>query len=175
MRPTYGGRPGGSGPVYGGGAIVPYSSGARTLTGITPFFIGGALGAAVFFPGLWLYGVYSYPYVHPWVFHNATTNTNQTKPVQCLCEQYQECGCEENTDPTYQAAILGDGSYNSLNRTLVNVADANGTSTIFINGTLPNGTTADSGSGAGSIGQNMMQASGYWVMVALVSCAVFWS
>jgi hypothetical protein len=66
--------------------------------------------------------------------------------------------------------LIGDGSYANLNKTLVNVADVNGTSTIVINGTLPNGTTASGGTDDASMAgmRIVAQSSGYWVMVALV-------
>jgi hypothetical protein len=70
---------------------------------------------------------------------------NQTKPVKCLCQQYSECGCDDNTDPTYLGGLVGNGSTSALNSTLIRVADVNNTDTIFINGTLPNGTTASGG------------------------------
>lgn len=62
--------PGGSGPqprlysggntYYAGGAPVPYRSGATSPGGISPRFLPAAgLG---FFPGIWLYGAYAYPW-----------------------------------------------------------------------------------------------------------------
>jgi len=139
--------------------------------------LGAGIGAAAIFPGLWLYNVYSYPYSRPWTFHNSTTNANETKPVNCLCEEYQECGCDDNSNSTFQSSLLGDGSYSSLNKSLVTVGDVNGTSTILINGTLPNGTTASGGtesaSDAGSLSQTLLNASGYWVMAAAVASTIF--
>jgi hypothetical protein len=91
-----------------------------------------------------------------------------------LCEQYSECGCDENGDNSNLAALVGDGTYDSLNKSVITVADINGTSTIVLNGTLPNGTTAaggtedPNGSAAAS-----MKFSGYWLMIALVGCTVF--
>lgn len=73
-------------------------------------------------------------------------------------------------------SLIGNGSYAALNQSVVTVADVNGTSTILINGTLPNGTTASGGttsaSGASSLGRGLMEASGYWVVIALVGCTV---
>ena len=42
-------------------------------------------------------------------------------------------------------SIIGDGNPDDFNTTLVHVADVNGTSTIVLNGTLPNGTQVTSG------------------------------
>lgn len=67
------------------------------------------VGLLSIYPGLWLYGAYSYPYNNPYSFrnHSARRNTtgtptrdvrvgtlairqddgvNETKPVTCLCE-----------------------------------------------------------------------------------------
>lgn len=104
----------GGGRYYGGGATTPYTAGRASPRGIAPVFLVG--GALAVFPGLWLYGAYSYPYYHPYTFHNrtgrrnSTTNTttptreihfgeiemrqddggvNETKPVTCLCAEYR--------------------------------------------------------------------------------------
>jgi hypothetical protein len=188
VTPNYGG-----GRYYGGGAATPYQSGVRSPLGITPVFLG--VGALAFFPGIWLFGAYNYPYTHPYTFYNRTaptntTNTtealvtrqttidtgaNETKPVTCLCAAYQECGCDDNGNTTFLNSLIGDGTYSSLNQTLVTVADVNGTSTIIINGTLPNGTTSSGGTeDAFSAGaRTIVEASGHLVMIALVGCTVF--
>jgi hypothetical protein len=150
--------------------------------------------ALAFYPGVWAYGAYAYPYGHPYTFrnHSATNSTNkstrdlwinalverqdtgvnETKPVTCLCAMYAECGCDDNGNSTFLDSIIGDGSYAALNKTLVNVADINGSSTIVLNGTLPNGTTTSGGTEDANAGNRMMEASGYWVMIALVGCTV---
>ncbi|TVY33936.1 hypothetical protein LSUB1_G007257 [Lachnellula subtilissima] len=99
---------------------------------------------------------------------------NQTKPITCLCAQYAVCGCDDNNNATFLNSLIGDGTYSSLNTTLVNVADINGTSTIVLNGTLPNGTTASGGteSASGAV-STMSNLAGYWVMVVLVGCTAF--
>ncbi|KAF2668814.1 hypothetical protein BT63DRAFT_286139 [Microthyrium microscopicum] len=137
VTPSYGG-----GRYYGGGASVPYAAGARSSRGLAPVGLLG-VGALAFFPGLWLYGAYLYPYSSPYSFHNRTSNNNETKPVECLCQEYSVCGCDENSDSTYLDSVIGDGNTTSFNQSLVRVADVNGTSTIVLNGTLPNGTTAN--------------------------------
>jgi hypothetical protein len=88
---------------------------------------------------------------------------------------YAECGCDDNGNTTFLDSLIGDGSYSGLNLSLVNVADVNGTSTIILNGTLPNGTTASGGTeDAFSAGaRTVIEASGYWVMVALVGMTVY--
>ncbi|THV50567.1 hypothetical protein BGAL_0145g00140 [Botrytis galanthina] len=184
--PAYGG-----GRYYGGGATTPYSSGARSPLGIAPVFLG--LGALSIFPGLWLYGAYSYPYHNSYAFRNHsatrnstnttsasietrqdsdTTGVNQSKPVTCLCAAYSECGCDDSGNSTFLDQIIGDGSYAALNKSLVNVADVNGTSTILINGTLPNGTTASGGSDSAA-GRTIVEGLGWWVMVATVFATCF--
>ena len=82
---------------------------------------------------------------------------------------YQECGCDDNGNSTFLDSIIGDGTYSALNFSLVNVADINGTSTIVLNGTLPNGTTV-----SGAMDSfHSARMSGYWVMVALVGMTVY--
>lgn len=161
---------------YGGGAAVPYASGGRSASGISPLLFVGA-GAFAVFPALWLYSVYSYPYSRPYNFRNQTSNRNETKPVNCLCEEYSECGCDENGDNSHLDALVGSGDYRTLNKSVVTVADINGTSTILLNGTLPNGTTASGGTDDpdDSNGAVSLEFSGYWLMIALVGCTVFFT
>ncbi len=179
-RPGSGVGPGyGGGRYYGGGAAVPYRSGGRSRGGIRPLAIGAGAGLAFGLAGLWLYSVYAYNYPDRWNYRNSTTNEDESKPVVCLCEEYSECGCDPNTDPEYQKQLLGDGSYDNLNKSLITVGDINGTSTIILNGTLPNGTIEaaeagdDGDSGAFGINQAMMKGAGYWALTALVGGAVF--
>lgn len=135
---TYGG-------VYGGGAAVPYLAGGRSARGLTPLALIPVAGLG-FFAGAWLYGAYLYHYTLPYSFYNATSGMNQTEPVLCLCQQYSECGCDDNEDPTYMDSVIGTGSPAAMNASLVQVSDYNGTQSIIINGTLPNGTyTAPNG------------------------------
>jgi len=204
VQPNYGG-----GKYYGGGSKTPYKSGGRSPLGIAPVFLGVA--ALSVFPGLWLYGAYSYPYHNPYGYYNRSarrnhTNTrrdvvyaeltslvsrqddtgaNETKPVDCLCAPYVSCGCDDNGDTTFLDSLIGDGSYAGLNKSLINVVDINGTSTIVLNGTLPNGTTVADPSatedvtGSGSTttsstgGAYVLQASGYWVLISLVGFSVY--
>jgi hypothetical protein len=164
--PSYGG-----GRYYGGGASVPYNSGGRSASGISPIYY-PAIGTFAFFSGLWLYPVFAYPYTNYFSFHNASSNKNESKPVTCLCEEYSECGCDDNSDQTYINDLIGNGSYAALNRSLVTVADINSTSTILINGTLPNGTTAAGGTDSPNSAPGLT-LEGYWVMAALVLCTIF--
>ena len=101
----------------------------------------------------------------PVTYHNDTTDRNDTRPVNCVCAQYSECGCDNNNDTSYINSVAN-------NNTISRVADANGTSTLFVNGTLPNGTTAAGGSdstsasAAGSFRQGLLEMSGWWVVIA---------
>lgn len=159
-RPQYGNS-------YAGGAAVPYSAGSRGRggVGIAPIFLGGA--ALGLLPGLWLYGAYAYPYGHAYRYHNDTSNRNETANVTCLCGQYAECGCDNNTEYSYLTAVAN-------NQTISRVQNVNGTETLVINGTLPNGTTAAGGtesadSAAGSLKQQLLEMSGWWMVVAGVT------
>ncbi|KAH7108912.1 glycine-rich protein [Dactylonectria macrodidyma] len=135
VQPTYGG-----GRYYPGGAAVPYQSGVVTATGLTPFLLIGS--ALAFWPGVWLYGAYMYHYNTPYRFYNASSQANETREITCGCARYAVCGCEENNSTQYYNDLVGNGSYAPLNKSIVNVSRVNGTMTILINGTLPNGTTA---------------------------------
>jgi len=167
VKPAYGG-----GRYYGGGAAVPYTAGSRSPKGLpAAAFIG--VGALAFFPGLWLYGAYIYPYSHSYNFYNASARANQTRPVKCLCQQYSVCGCDDNDDPAYLDGLVGNGTQAALNQTLVRVANVNGTDTIFVNGSLPNGTTASGGSeDPNSAGIKGVETTGWLVVGGAIALAM---
>lgn len=124
--------------------------------------------ALALFPGLWLWSVYPY-YLNDYRFYNRTANKNETLPVVCLCQQFSVCGCDNNDNSTYLDDALVDGK--NYNKTLLNVADVNGTRKLIINGTLPNGTTAPGGTeGAGTrtYSNQLATYSGYWALILLV-------
>ncbi|OOQ81887.1 hypothetical protein PEBR_41253 [Penicillium brasilianum] len=166
---------------YAGGARSPYTAGARSTSGITPFLLPAA--ALAFFPGIWLAGAYAYNYPHGYNYHNNTNNKNESLPVVCLCEEYQECGCDDNNNSTYYESLFNGTQ--PRNTSMVRVANVNGTEKIVINGTLANGTTTDDGSSSSTSSTStsgaaqgplvtLINASGYWVMVAVVIATV-WS
>lgn len=160
----------GGGRFYGGGSTVPYRAGGRSTGGISPLPI-LAIGALAFWPGLWLHSAYIYPYATPWHYYNATTGQNETKPVKCGCDETQECGCDDNNSTDYINSVLGNGSYDQLNQSLVTVAPVNGTDTILLNGTLPNGTTASGGSDDPSAAPGLRRLTemvGWWPAAATV-------
>lgn len=177
IRPAYGG-----GRYYGGGSTSAYRAGGRSPVGILPFALAGA--ALGFFPGLWLYGAYEYNYDHPYNFRNQSdpNSMNQTLPVTCLCQQYSACGCDDNNNSTFLDSVVGNGSAADMNSTLVHIGNVNGTKTIILNGTLPNGTdtdnstdssTSSSGSSSGATRRYMLENSGFWLMGAIVG-AIIW-
>jgi hypothetical protein len=170
----------GRGGYYGGGAAVPYSAGSRTPKGL----IAGALIAPLLIlsimPGLWLYNVYPYHYNNPYRFNNHSmvneTNpngVNQTLPVTCLCQEFSVCGCDENDDQSYINDLVGNGSYAALNKSLVTVSRVNGTDTLVLNGSLPNGTTAPGGVDDAAASLVLGKYTGYWVMGLIVIYGVF--
>lgn len=168
----------GGGKFYGGGGAAPYRSGSRTpIAGIGALFLIG--GALAFWPGMWLYGAHSYRYDEDYRFHNETTDEDEKLPVICACAPYNPCGCEENNDTEYMQDLVGTGAYDQLNHSQVTVAEVNGTKTLLINGTLPNGTeppVPEDGDGdEDSAARMVVEAFGYWPMVALVVSAVFLS
>lgn len=153
---------------------MPYRAGAVSTLGISPIFLLGGASLA-FWPGVWYHPVYAYPYNNSWTFHNETTNANETKPVECGCDAYQECGCDDNNSTDYVNSVLGTGAYNQLNQSLVTVANVNGTDKILLNGTLPNGTTASGGTESPSAGVGMRrlaEMAGWWPVAATVVAIV---
>ncbi|KAI6357535.1 hypothetical protein MCOR25_007627 [Pyricularia grisea] len=159
-KPAYGG-----GSVYAGGAKRPYSSGAR-VGAIAPFLMVGAVLA--FWPFHYPYGAYMYPYNNPYHYYNASSQRNETRNVLCGCQQYEVCSCDEENNGTVKE-LVGDGSYDKMNRSVVNVADVNGTQTIVIDGTLPNGTTADS-----AAAKLLLTHAPWWPVVATLAAIVIW-
>ena len=157
---------------------MPYRAGSRSTGGIVPFVLVGGLAAYAFWPGVWYHPPYLYPYAHPWNYRNQTSNQNETKPVTCACDPYQVCGCDDNANQTYIDSVVGNGSYNALNRSLVSLGDVNGTEHILINGTLPNGTTASGGTDSPNAGaglRHLAQAAGWWPLVATAAAMVFFA
>ncbi|KAF6528037.1 hypothetical protein HZS61_008339 [Fusarium oxysporum f. sp. conglutinans] len=68
----------------------------------------------------------------------------------------------------------GSGNYKALNKSIVNVAEVNGTMTILINGTLPNDTALAGDEASNSApARHMAGALGFWPAVAAVVGAVF--
>lgn len=81
-----------------------------------------------------------YPYSHPYHYHNDTSDEDEERDVLCGCSRYEYCACDDNNSTQYFDELIGNGSYDALNKSIVNVAEVNGTMTILINGTLPNDT-----------------------------------
>ncbi|KAE8372558.1 hypothetical protein BDV26DRAFT_97044 [Aspergillus bertholletiae] len=164
-QPAYG-----RGVYYAGGARTPYTSGSLSPRGIAPFILPAA--ALAFFGGIWLYGAYAYPYNHHYQYVDQTTHHNASMPVVCLCEKYAECGCDEvsNSSTYYESLFNGTQPANS---SVTKVAEVNGTETIYINGTLPNGTTVADPSTPSGATRTGIETSGYWLMVALVVSTVW--
>jgi hypothetical protein len=100
---------------------------------------------------------------------------NDTIPILCLCQQYSVCGCDDNNNSTYIDSILGNGSLADLNSTVARVSNVNGTKTLVLNATLPNGTTASGGTENANAGTShvVMENLGWWVMCAVVASTVW--
>lgn len=143
-----------------------------------PLALGGAalgVAALAFWPGLWPHGANVYPYSHLHRFHNATTNKNETAKVLCGCAKFAVCACDENNSTAFYNQLIGNGSYAALNKSVINVGQYRGSKTLFINGTLPNGTTADGpdeSSAAGSGGKTLALASSYWPLAVVILATV---
>ncbi|KAA8612700.1 hypothetical protein TUN199_09930 [Pyrenophora tritici-repentis] len=146
----------GSGAPRSFGAAQPYRAGSRTPG---KGLVAGALilPAAMLFimPGLWL-----------------ASGRNETLPVMCLCQENSSCGCDENDgDYSYVDDLVGNGSYPALDKSLVTVSDVNGTKTLVLNGTLPEGTTAPGSSAA--VDLKVGKYTGYYVVGVMVLAGVF--
>ncbi|KAL9101270.1 MAG: hypothetical protein Q9163_003442 [Psora crenata] len=155
----------------GGGSGAAGGGGGRG--GLLPFALVGS--AAALYPGIWLYGAYGYNYHNPYSFRNrtnSTSNANETLPVTCLCDRYSACGCDDNGNRTFLDDLVGNGSYAALNKSVVNVANINGSRTLVLNGTLPNGTdTTDETSAA--VRQSIISQPGFWVVSGIVGAMVW--
>ncbi|KOC17207.1 conserved glycine-rich protein [Aspergillus flavus AF70] len=162
-QPAYG-----RGSYYAGGARSPYTSGALSPLGIAPIILPAT--ALAFFGGTWLYGAYAYPYNYHYQYVDQTSHHNASMPVVCLCEKYAECACDDNSERSYYESIFNGTQ--PANSSVAKIVEVNGTETIYINGTLPNGTTvADSSAPSGA--RTGIQTSGYWPMVALVASTIW--
>lgn len=172
--PRYGG-----GAYYGGGATVPYKAGDKRGSIAPALLTGAAIGGIGFLGVSYLYGAYAYPYYNHYYYHNVTTNMNETKPVICVCDPYNPCTCEDNGNQTYFSSVIGNGSYDGLNHTLVSVAknDTTGNLTIYINGAVDNGTTAAGGTEDPDSAANSMvalaQAAGWWPAATMAFAIAF--
>ncbi|KAJ5180782.1 hypothetical protein N7492_003992 [Penicillium capsulatum] len=165
---TYSTKTDGQTRYYAGGAAAPYSAGRRSPLGITPFLLPAA-AVAFLLPAAWAYGAYAYPYHHNYHYYNETNHQNSSMPVVCVCQEYQECGCDDNNNSTYYESLFnGTEPHNTSDVRVVNV---NGTEKIYINGTLANGTTAENTST--SAASSVLHISGFWFPVAVVSMMVW--
>ena len=70
---------------------------------------------------------------------------------------------------------MGNGSAADENSTLIHVGDVNGTKTLIINGTLPNGTNDSSTSSttSGAAKQTLLEYSGFWLVGAIVGFTIW--
>jgi hypothetical protein len=160
---------------YSGGAMVPYTAGKNSPTrNVAPYAFGLA-GFAVF-PGLWLWGS-AYAYGGYGGYHYYHNGQNRTANVTCLCQRYQVCGCDPTDNQTYLAQQIANGTDGGVpvNTSTVRTVDYNnGTEMSYINGSLPNGTTAPGGSEPSNESQisaavqAVMSYAGYWLMVVTV-------
>jgi hypothetical protein len=152
--------------------VVPYTSGNRSPTrGITPHSI-----PASDVPGFWPYGwLWAYPFNYPYYcYHNGH---NTTANVTCLCQHYSECGCDPNNNETFIQVVVNNGTNAPVNTSMSQfVTWPNGTRMVYINGTLPNGTTASGGTDpsnadeiSGAAKLMLIPLSLSWVMAATVA------
>jgi hypothetical protein len=107
--------------------------------------------------------VYIYPYHNTYNYYNTTDRRNETAPVLCLCQQYSDCGCDDNGNMTFIDTVLSPNG-TAINSTLVQIGQVNGTTYILLNGTLPNGTALTNG--AMALSGNPMLTTVIWLVMA---------
>ena len=161
----------GGGSRYAGGATTPYRAGSTPggWRGASPLFLGAGVGALVFFPGLYLAGAYSYHYNRDdgrgdqrQTYYNETSNMNETRPVECLCSQDAQCGCSD--DLFENKTTLNEFANN---KQLASVRNG----TLYINGTLEE--EAGTASAAGGSFQKLLEAAGFWPVIAGVAYTMY--
>ena len=86
---------------------------------------------------------------------------------------YSACGCDNNTNTTYLDTLVGNGSTADENSTLIHIGEVNGTKTLIINGTLPNGTNGTSSTTSSAARRNLLEYSGFWLVGAIVGATVW--
>lgn len=126
---------------------MSYRSGQNSPSGIRPFRVPTAAGAAAIFPGTWGAGVYVYSYnldeddlEETGLDGSFLDDLDDPVPVRCLCEEFLECSCEEENDEDYLQFLIDDSDVEDLDEEIVAFNTVNGTMTLVINGTQPNGT-----------------------------------
>jgi hypothetical protein len=126
--------------------------------------------------------VYDYDDNITYTFHNLTTDQEETHRVKCACAQYAVCGCASDIKEEILDEIIGNGSYAALDKDVVVPVRVNGHDYLLNNGTLSNGTTADSNSdevieainetSAGLSIQDIFKTFGLWPVVSAASIAI---
>lgn len=125
-----------------------------------------------------------YHYPNSYRYYNESSEEEEDRPILCACSKEASCGCDQDDKVNNTALydeLIGNGSYEHLNKSIVDVAEVNGTTTILLNGTLPKDTAlpsegSSSGSGSGdsdsAAARAMIEAMGYWPAAAAVLAAV---
>ncbi|KAF8425325.1 hypothetical protein EV426DRAFT_664322 [Tirmania nivea] len=180
---------------YSGGVGTPYSAGKKSPGGLSPVALPLAVVGGLF-AGVWLSNVWMYAWNHPLNYYhpptaaamgipyqNHTTNGNGTAvtdmtykitpgmnvtlPVKCLCEENSVCGCDEVNDADYSKSVLEDAARDGGKGDTARLAVDDGGLVLVVNGTLPNGTTADGGNDYSSRGVQLQVGRGLvggWTM-----------
>lgn len=143
-------HPSSHGATYGGGGGAVFGAGAAA--GIGAGLLASVAVESILWPGYWSSDrlwVYPFNETFEWNFHNATLGHNETKPVACVCAEYQSCTCKATNDSLFIANVVKNGTFGELNNTQITVADFNingtVTPTILLNGTVANGTVSTGG------------------------------
>lgn len=95
--------------------------------------------------------------------------------MTCLCDKYSACGCDE-TDNSTLDSVVGDGSLATKDNPLYRIGNVNGTKTLILNGTLPNGTDSEESSptpSSSAVRRQVAEMAGFWLVGAIVG-ATLW-
>lgn len=129
---------------------------------------------------LWTGGAYMYgPYGYSHSYYNRSSRKDEEREIICACAEKAECMCDDIDDEEFWDDLIGDGDYDKLNKSVVDVAKVNGTTMITVNGTLPNGTTVHS-SDEDDYAEYLLNAAttagkmlGFWPAVAVVAATIY--
>jgi hypothetical protein len=127
--------------------------------GLAPFFI---VPFALWMPFYWgPWGAYYYHVNQTAPALPNNTDHNTTDPVLCVCENYQPCGCDDETTTGNYTLPAG-----------TQYAVINGTEYAVVNGTLENGTTAP-GAESAAVGRGLyLTKTGTWMSWMVFSIAI---
>lgn len=154
----------GGGTYYPGGADNPYPAGRASPGGLPAHLVSAAAFGLVGASPEYEYTYHTgYPY-----YLNTTTHEERILLVQCVCCQYNPCGCEDRFEVSAIREMLNTSG-------IAKIEPVNGSTIVVINGTLLNsttGTTSAAGLRAPGIA-NWRETTNWWVLATIVGAMVW--